>query len=425
MIRVCACPDSFKGTQTSVDVCRRIASGLAIAESASAPGGPRFSVDHCPMSDGGMGFLAAAAAALAGSIQLRSVSVTHPYAGADGRTRHVASFGVSAAAAGGDHLVVIETAEACGINLAPADKALMDPRDASTYGVGELIAAATAGDGAAAGARTVMVGLGGTCTNDCGVGLLQALGARFFCRSSAASSSSDETEIVDPICARTLTQLTRCDLSALRVAPRTRFVLVSDVTNPLLGPTGATAVYGPQKGATTAERRDELERGVANAARLLVAAGAQPFQDQPGAGAAGGMCGALLACIPHGAAVIRPGAETFAEMAQLERRIACADVVVSGEGSFDSQTIEFGKTVAFVASLCRKHGKPLVVVCGVCDRAAAQAAADMAPPVAVVAVADLVGAAESLARPGETLELAVAQRVSAIVAAWAASRPVW
>ncbi len=329
-LRVVLAPDSFGGALDSVAVTDAMAAGWLRAR-------PDDSVVRAPMSDGGEGTLAAVAAALGGRGERRSLSTVDPLGRAVAADWLLIDQGQGA---------FIEMATASGLaHLAPAERTPASIRVASTRGTGDLIRAALD-----AGVRRITLGLGGSATNDGGAGLLAALGVRFL------DSAGGEL----PPGGASLARLARVDASGLdpRLAS-VELVAASDVTNPLCGPVGASAVYGPQKGADPAAV-EELDAALAVFGRVLEAASGRPLVDLPGAGAAGGTTAGLLAFTD---AVARPGVGVVAEMIGLAEMLDGADLVITGEGRADEQTLA-GKAAMGVAVLARHAGAAVVLLCG-------------------------------------------------------------
>ncbi|MFH9087180.1 glycerate kinase [Streptomyces sp. NPDC017673] len=324
--RVLIAADKFKGSLTAVQVAERVTAGLRRVV-------PDLRVEALPVADGGDGTVDAAVAA---GFERRQVRVAGPL-GAE----------VTAAFALRDGTAVVEMAEASGLQRLPAG--VFAPLTASTYGSGELLRAALD-----AGARTIVFGVGGSATTDGGAGMLSALGARFL---------TEEGEPVSPG-GGGLADLARADLSGLD--PRLSsvvLVLASDVDNPLTGPKGASAVYGPQKGASP-DDVETLDAALTHFAKVLEAeaeAGsrAAEYAAAPGAGAAGGIgYGALLL-----GARFRPGIEVMLDVLGFAPALERASLVITGEGSLDEQTLH-GKAPAGVAAAARAAGKEVVAVCG-------------------------------------------------------------
>jgi glycerate kinase len=242
-----------------------------------------------------------------------------------------------------DQTAVIEMAQAAGLwRLSPQER---DPRLTSTYGVGQLIAAALD-----AGCRRLIVGLGGSVTNDGGAGMAQALGVRLL----------DARGQVLPPGGAALARLHRIDASGLDGRLRNcQTVGAVDVMNSLCGPQGASLVYGPQKGATPAVAQ-ELDAALRHYAEIIQADMGITVRDVAGAGAAGGLGAGLIAFLN---AALRPGVEVVGEIVGLRQRLADADLVLTGEGRLDAQTA-YGKTVAGVVRLAREAGVPVIAVVG-------------------------------------------------------------
>jgi glycerate kinase len=240
-------------------------------------------------------------------------------------------------------LVTVEMALASGLALLPDDQ--RDPTRTTSYGTGELIRAALD-----LGAGRIDVGIGGSATNDGGMGMAQALGARFL----------DGTGAELPGVGASLTAVADIDLAGLD--PRieaTRIEAVCDVDNPLCGPKGASAVYGPQKGATP-EQVAELDRGLANLATVIRRKLGRDVADMPGSGAAGGLGAGLHAFL---GAELRPGIELIFELVGLAEKLAGADLVFTGEGQIDFQTA-FGKAPGGVGAAAQARGIPCFAIAG-------------------------------------------------------------
>ncbi len=322
--RVLIAADKFKGSLTAVEVAERVTAGLRRAV-------PGLDVDSLPVADGGDGTVDAAVAA---GFERREVRVAGPL----GQE-------VTAAFALRGDTAVVEMAEASGLQRLPAG--VFAPLTASTYGSGELLVAALD-----AGARTIVFGVGGSATTDGGAGMLSALGARFL---------DAEGEPLAPG-GGGLADLASADLTDLdpRLAS-VEFVLASDVDNPLTGPKGAPAVYGPQKGASPDDVQ-ALDAALGHYAKVLersIGAKAAEYAASPGAGAAGGIgYGALLL-----GARFRPGIEVMLDVLGFGPALEKATLVITGEGSLDEQTLH-GKAPAGVAAAARAQGKEVIAVCG-------------------------------------------------------------
>lgn len=360
-------PDGFGGTLTAVEAAEAIAAGWRTAA-------PRDVLDLAPLSDGGPGFVDVLAAALPSAAQ-QTLTVEDPLA------RPVeASFLLDGSAA------YVESAQAAGLHLLAESE--RDPLITTSYGVGQLVRAALD-----AGATRVVVGLGGSATNDGGAGMLAALGlqrldpsgTRLVPGGAALRDVAELTGALDP-------RLSDVEL-----------VAATDVDAPLLGLRGASAIFGPQKGATPNDVQ-VLDAALHRWADLLEEHLGVRVRDEPGAGAAGGLGAALLAVGARGAS----GIELVTSLVRLERRVAKADLVVTGEGTFDITSLH-GKVPSGVAAAAAAVGLPCVVLAGqvtVGRREVAAAGVD-----ASYAVADAVGLEAALARPGEELA-ALAARVA-------------
>ncbi|MFI9154394.1 glycerate kinase [Streptomyces sp. NPDC053367] len=322
--RVLVAADKFKGSLTAVQVAERVTAGLRRVV-------PGLEVEALPVADGGDGTVAAAVAA---GFERRVVRVSGPLGDE-----------VTAAFALREGTAVVEMAEASGLQRLP--EGVFAPLTASTYGSGELLRAALD-----AGARTIVFGVGGSATTDGGAGMLAALGARFL----------DASGEPVPPGGGGLASLASADLSGLD--PRldgVELVLASDVDNPLTGPKGAPAVYGPQKGASPQDVAT-LDAALAHFAEVLegaVGTEAAEFAQAPGAGAAGGVgYGAMLV-----GARFRPGIEVMLDVLGFAPALERATLVITGEGSLDEQTLH-GKAPAGVAAAARAADKEVVAVCG-------------------------------------------------------------
>jgi glycerate kinase len=322
--KVLIAPDKFKGSLTAREAAEALARGFA--------GDKHFSVEICPVADGGEGF----AAALASRMDVVN-GVHDPL----GRPVRAHCGWIDAATA------VIEMSDASGMHRLSKEE--RDPWRASTRGTGELILHAIR-----TGASRILVGLGGSATNDAGAGAAAALGWQFL---------TSDGEPIDPSPSNFLA-LERIeppeeDLTA-------QIVAACDVRNPLLGPDGASHVYARQKGADD-RLIGHLEMALEHLADLMAEQTGYDPRDMPGAGAAGGLGYGLAAFLR---AELQPGFPLVAESLRLEEKIAGSDLVITGEGRLDAQTLS-GKAPAEVARLARKHGKRVALVCGQCDRSGA------------------------------------------------------
>jgi glycerate kinase len=359
-MRVLVCPDKFAGTISAVAAAEAFAAGW-LAEK------PGDELVLRPLSDGGPGFGDVLAAALPGAGRL-AVATTDPLGRpAEG---HVLLDGGTA---------YVESAEACGLHL--LSEAERDPKHTTSFGLGPLVLAALE-----VGAREVVVGLGGSATNDGGAGLLAALGA----------APLDAGGFALPYGGAAL-----AGCAALGGVPRLReatLVAATDVDSPLLGIRGASAVFGPQKGAS---RQDVflLDAALARFAEVLGALPSAPAQlaERPGAGAAGGLGAAILALggrVESGIGLVR-------RLTRLDDEVDRAALVVTGEGAFDEQSLR-GKVVAGVANAARDAGVPCVVLAGRVDAGRREAAA-IGVSEAHSLVEHFGSVATALARPADGL----------------------
>ncbi len=311
-LRVLVAPDSFKGTFTSVEVARALATGWSSAR-------PHDLVSITPLADGGEGTLAAIAASGGWDI--------HPAAARDALMEPIGSRFLR----DGDRAVV-EMAAASGLSrIAPAER---DAMAATTFGTGQILAAAIG-----LGCRSIVIGLGGSTTSDGGAGLLTALGARLI------DAAGDDLAHGGG----SLADLDRIDFSGLpEILDEVSIVVASDVTNPLLGELGAAATYGPQKGATP-EQVAQLDYSLGHYADVTEAMLGRSLRDEPGSGAAGGSTFGLLAIADRFASFdIRPGIDVVMELTGFHHRLDDSDLVLTGEGRVDAQTA-YGKTAMGVA----------------------------------------------------------------------------
>jgi glycerate 2-kinase len=323
-VRICIAPDKFKGSLSAPEAARLIAKGLARWL-------PDAELELVPVADGGDGTAQTLVDALAG--QLVSTTVTGP----DGKSVH-ASYGLL-----DSNTAVIELAQASGLALVADGK--NDPLTATTWGTGELISAALD-----AGAHRIILAVGGSATNDAGTGALAALGAVF----------SDEQGAVLPRGGAALTRLARIDTERLERRLRGATIeIASDVKNPLCGPSGASAVYGPQKGAGPTDVR-VLDTALQRFAAIVQKTSGVDVSEVPGAGAAGGV-GAGFLGLAH--ATLRPGADLVLEVLGFSQRLVRVALVITGEGRLDRQTFS-GKAPFAVARAASQRGIPTVALAG-------------------------------------------------------------
>ncbi|MDL2207494.1 glycerate kinase [Desulfovibrio sp. OttesenSCG-928-F20] len=332
-MRVLIAPDSFKGSLTATQAAKAMACGLARVF-------PEAEAELLPVADGGEGTSEILAAATGGRL------VSHSARDPLGRQVQ-AFFGLS----GDGRTAFVESAAASGLGLlAPGER---NPLIASSYGTGDLVRAAlkalhdTKGDGP----RQLILGLGGSATNDGGAGALAALGVRLLDEGGQELAPGGAA----------LAHLAAMDLSGLDpLLWQTDILLASDVNAPLLGPQGASAVFGPQKGATPQAVR-QLDDALGRYALVAHAATGIDAAVLPGSGAAGGLAAAFLYCTR---ARLRPGVELVLETAGFSERAAGADLVLTGEGRADGQTTQ-GKAPLGVARAAKVHARPVVCIAGI------------------------------------------------------------
>ena len=320
---ICA-PDKFKGSLSAREAAHAMARGIRQVD-------PDADVDLCPIADGGEGTVEALVAATGG--QERLTRVCGPLG-----DPVEAGWGLLGRRDDAPLTAVVEMAAASGLGLVPQDR--QDPTRTTTLGTGELIRAALD-----AGARRVIVGIGGSATNDGGCGMAQALGVRFL--------RPDGSVLGDQwVKASELEHVGRIDMSGLdpRIA-QAQFVVASDVTNPLTGPDGASHVYGPQKGATAAQVR-QLDRQLEHLAHLVRTQLHRDIRTLAGSGAAGGLGGGLVAFL---GAELAPGAQLVLEAVRFDSRVLGRDLCLTGEGKLDAQSLS-GKAVMAVVEAAKKAG---------------------------------------------------------------------
>ncbi|MGY4878466.1 glycerate kinase [Vreelandella aquamarina] len=324
-MHILVCPDSYKESLSAELAAQAMARGVRRAV-------PQADIVCCPMADGGEGSLEALMAATGAQRMTTQVR--------DALGRPVnATWGWLE-----EHRTAyIELAEACGLQqLSPQER---DALSTSTFGVGELLLAALE-----KGAQNLLLLLGGSATNDGGAGMLCALGARLL----------DAQGRPLPAGGAALAQLATLDLSGLdtRLA-NTRIEAAVDVDNPLLGPQGASAIFGPQKGASP-QQVEQLDQALARLAEVTAQTLGSDTRDLPGAGAAGGMGFAAHVFLQ---ATLRPGIELIMDQADMRHHLAWADLVMTGEGRLDGQSMA-GKTPIGVARAAQQAGKPVIVLAG-------------------------------------------------------------
>ncbi|AWP30543.1 glycerate kinase [Paenibacillus vortex V453] len=318
-------PDSFKESMTAKEVCEAMERGILKAN-------PNVTCIHVPMADGGEGTMQSLVDATGGTVH--TAMVTGPLG-----NQVEASYGVSGDGSTG----VLEMASASGIHLVPP--AERNPLVTTTYGTGELIKACLDH-----GVSRLLIGIGGSATNDGGAGVVQALGGKLL--------DAEGRELA--FGGGGLGRLASFDLTGLDSRLQHVEVEVAcDVTNPLCGETGASHVFGPQKGATP-DMIEQLDSNLRNYAGVMKQQLGKDIVDYPGAGAAGGLGGGLMVFLNG---TLKKGIDMVVDYTGLEEKVRQADMVWTGEGGMDFQT-QYGKTPLGVAMVAKKHGKPVVALAG-------------------------------------------------------------
>ena len=338
-------PTAFKGTLSPSAAARAIAAGIESSASLDRE------VCLCPLADGGDGMIESANLSIGGEV--RSLSVQGP----TGETVQARWLEFNR---GQHRIALVELANACGIAYLSQEQ--LQPLNASTYGLGEVIAACYH-----SGIRNIKIGIGGSASTDGGMGALVALGVQFF------TASGDQ---VPPAGGAVLNRIERCSFDKLKLQNCVLEIL-TDVENPLLGANGAAAVFAPQKGANP-EEVAFLERSLAHFAEVLERTTGHQVRSQPGAGAAGG-AGFGLAC--GLGATIRSGFDWIAQTAHLDEKIQRSSLVITGEGRFDSQSLS-GKVIGSLSKKCSQLDRPLWVVAGSADLVGAESGVErvIVPP---------------------------------------------
>ncbi|NCB55948.1 MAG: glycerate kinase [Gammaproteobacteria bacterium] len=324
-MKIVIAPDSYKESLSAMEVAIQIEAGFREIY-------PDAEYIKLPVADGGEGTVDAMVAATGG--RQINVSVTGP----TGKPV-LAHFGIT----GNQQCAVIEMASASGLECIPPEE--RNPLITTSYGTGELIKAALD-----LGVTEFIIGLGGSATNDGGAGMLQALGIHLLDKAGHDIGKGGQC----------LSELEYVDVSGMD--PRLkqcRITVACDVTNPLTGPQGASAIFGPQKGANPAMVRF-LDENLKHYAEVIARQTGKDVEFAPGAGAAGGLGAALLAFLN---AELRSGIEIVTEAVELEKAIMDADLVITGEGRIDSQSIK-GKVPVGVARLAKRHNKPVIGIAG-------------------------------------------------------------
>lgn len=330
-MKILIAPDKFKGSLSAAAVCQALSEGLKKAN-------PNLEISTRPMADGGDGSLEV----LNHYFNLKPIEVTVN----DPLFRPIkATYNVS------DTTAYIEMSTASGLVLLKKEERKC--KYTSTYGTGELIA-----DALQKGLKEIYLFIGGSATNDGGIGIAAALGYRFY---------DILGNLLSPI-GKNLLLIDRIDNSQLIFdTQKVKIKVICDVNNPLFGANGAAYVYAPQKGATPIEVA-QLDQGLVNLAAKLIAYNFPNIIDLPGAGAAGGVGGGAIAFLE---AQLISGIQTFLEITELESLIKDCDLVITGEGKLDAQTVR-GKVISGVCSLAKKYSKPIIAVCGAAEKEVAE-----------------------------------------------------
>lgn len=325
-MKILIAPDKFKGSLTAQEVCTALRTGLKMAN-------PNLEIITRPMADGGDGSLKV----LAHYVDLKTITVEVE----DPLFRPIeASYKMT------DTTAYIEMAAASGLALLKEKE--LNCMETSSFGTGELIL-----DAIRKGATTIYLFIGGSATNDGGMGIASALGWSFYNKGG---------ELLVPV-GESLTKVSRIDGTFLFYQPaKVNFKVICDVNNPFYGPNGAAYVYAPQKGARP-EEVEILDKGLLNLATQLKAEGLKDIATIAGAGAAGGVGGGAIAFLN---AELVAGIDSFIAMTQLESAIKDCDLVITGEGKLDAQT-EQGKVISGVCQLAKQYDKPVIAVCGAAD----------------------------------------------------------
>jgi glycerate kinase len=326
-MKIVIAPDSFKGSLSAVGVSAALAKGVLKVV-------PTAEIVQLPMADGGEGTVEALVSSTKGMIKQKTVC--------DPLGNSISAFyGIL----GDGQTAVIEMASASGLPLVPPNK--RNPLHTTTFGTGELMLAA-----AEAGCREFIIGIGGSATTDCGAGMAQALGVKFFDQTGA--------QIKNYMTGGWLGQVAKIDLSGIPPAIRaSRFTVACDVENPLLGPNGCARVYGPQKGATP-QIVEQLETNLTRFATVLEQTIGREVRNIPGAGAAGGLGAGLIA---FSGAELQRGIEIVLAASHFTEKIKGAALILTGEGKIDFQTA-FGKTLSGIARAAKKQAIPVIGVGG-------------------------------------------------------------
>lgn len=324
--KVVIASDSYKGSGSSLEIGQYIAEGIHEFS-------PEYETKVFSIADGGEGTVSAILSVSPDGVK-RQVTVKGPLGDSV-----CATYGIIQ----GGQVAVMEMAEASGITLVPKES--LDVMRATTYGTGEMIR-----DALDQGVSTIYIGVGGSATNDGGIGMAEALGVRFFDRDGKSV----------PARAENLDRIARVDMTGLdERLKQIKTIVLSDVTNPLCGPNGASEIYGPQKGASKEQIRS-LDLGLERLANVLDEHMGISKRHEAGSGAAGGLGYGLMVFLN---AEMKRGVETILDLIGIEKDIATADLVITGEGRMDSQSLN-GKAPLGIAQIAEKYGVPTVAIVG-------------------------------------------------------------
>lgn len=362
-MKILIAPDSFKGTNSSIRVIGRIEAGIKKVV-------PDAEFVRIPIADGGEGTVEALVIGAGG--EYHTARVTGPMGEEVEAAYGILSSGVA----------VIEMAASSGLPLVPADR--KNPLVATTYGVGQLIKAALD-----KGCKHLILGLGGSATNDGGAGMAQALGISFRDREGRELGFGG-----GPLAGLAVVDMSGADPRLKEI----EITIASDVSSPLCGPKGASHVFGPQKGADEAMVL-RLDKNLAHLAETVKAQHGLDFAESPGAGAAGGLGYGLLAFC---GARIKPGIETVMDAVEIDRQMEGCDLVITGEGKIDGQSV-FGKVPVGVAGRAKKYGLPVLAIVGDMGEGA-EAVYEYGIDSIMSTVNKAMPLSEALARGGELLE---------------------
>lgn len=379
-VKIVLAPDSFKESLTAVKVCHAITVGLHRVL-------PNADIISLPLADGGEGTVEALVSATGGT--LRTATVIGPCG-----DPVEAQWGIL----GNGSTAVIEMAAAAGLALVPVEK--RNPLYTTTYGVGQLIKAALD-----AGLSTILLGIGGSATTDCGLGMAQALGAAFYHHSSVIDAFMTGEKMA---------RVTRIDLSGLDDRIHQAGIRVAcDVDNPLLGSRGAAHVFSPQKGATPADV-EQLEAGMRHVISLIEEV-TFPVRDLPGAGAAGGLGAGLTAFLN---AQLVSGIDMVLDACSFDEHIRDADLILTGEGKIDQQTA-MGKTISGVLRRAGRTSVPVIALAG-----AILPGAEQLYDRGLVSLFCICDRPMTLAQSTQNADRLIIQTTERVVRAWIAGRRV-